>query len=75
MPRKPNPERIDVGTPEAIDAWLAHARPAEHVVTEIFGDEAIQEMLKPKRGKPIFLRPKELDRLPSNRLVLATFVC
>lgn len=59
MPRKPNPELIDEITPEATDAWFAKARLAREVLPGLLGDAAVQEMLKPKRGRPLSTAPKE----------------
>jgi uncharacterized protein (DUF4415 family) len=59
MPRKPNPELIDADAPEATPEWFAKARPASEVLGGLFGQAASTEMLKPKRGRPALLAPKE----------------
>ena len=59
MPRKPNPELIDQTAPEATDDWFVRARPAKDVLPDLLGDAAVQEMLKPKRGRPPSAAPKE----------------
>lgn len=59
MPRKPNPELIDQTAPEATDDWFAKARHASEVLPGLLGDTAVQEMLKPKRGRPLSTAPKE----------------
>lgn len=59
MPRKPNPERIDAETPEATAQWFAQSRPAKEVLAELMGADVAKEMLKPKRGRPASMRPKE----------------
>ena len=53
MPRKPNPELIDDENPEWTDADFARARPAAEVLREQFGAEAVAQLLKPKRGRPL----------------------
>jgi uncharacterized protein (DUF4415 family) len=58
MPSKPRPELIDEETPEATDEWFQNARPASEVLPELFGNTIAQEMLKPKRGRPISASPK-----------------
>jgi uncharacterized protein (DUF4415 family) len=59
MPRKPNPELIDADTPEATPEWFNKARPAADVLGGLFGHAASAGMLKPKRGRPTLLAPKE----------------
>lgn len=59
MPRKPNPELIDSDNPEATPEWFAQAKPAADVLSGMFGNAASAEMLKPKRGRPTLLAPKE----------------
>lgn len=59
MPRKTNPELIDLDAPEADAEWFAKARPAEELLPGLVGAAAAQEMLKPKRGRPPSAAPKE----------------
>jgi len=59
MPRKPNPELIDLEAPEATEVWFAKARPAKEILANIVGQDAAQDMLKPKRGRPTLASPKE----------------
>ncbi len=59
MPRKPNPELIDDDAPEATDEWFATARPGSEVLPGLMGEQAAQEMLKPRRGRPPSDAPKE----------------
>jgi uncharacterized protein (DUF4415 family) len=58
MKRKPDPERLDADAPEATEEWFAKARPAKSVLPELMGEDVAEEMLKPKRGRPVTLQPK-----------------
>lgn len=73
MPRKPNPERVDVDAPEATDEWFAKARPAAEVLSEMVGADVAKEMLKPKRGRPSSARPKEHVNIRLDADVLGAF--
>lgn len=57
--RKPNPERLDDDAPEAGASWFKQARPAKDVLKGIVGATAAAELLKPKRGRPPLVEPKE----------------
>ena len=57
--RKPNPELLDDDAPEAAAAWFKQARPAKDVLKDIVGATAAAELLKPKRGRPRLVEPKE----------------
>ena len=59
MSRKPNPELLDTVASEATPEWFAKARRASEVLTGLFGQSAVQEMIKPKRGRPTLATPKE----------------
>ena len=71
--RKPNPEFIDADTPEATDAWFQKARPATDVLPELFGKSAAQELLVPKRGRPLSANPKEHVNIRLDADVLTAF--
>lgn len=73
MPRKANPELIDEDAPEAKDEWFEKARPASDVLPELFGKGAAQELLKPKRGRPISASPKEHVNIRLDADVLTAF--
>ena len=73
MPRKPNPELIDDDAPEATDAWFVAARPASSVLPKLFGPDAANEMLKPKRGRPFSTNPKEHVNIRLDADILQTF--
>lgn len=59
MPRTPNPERTDDDAPEATAEWFAKARPASEMLVDLLGNDAAQQMLKPKRGRPVLAHPKD----------------
>lgn len=59
MAGKPDPELIGEDAPEATDAWFHEARAAEQVLPELVGDDAAQELLRPRRGRPRSTNPKE----------------
>ena len=59
MPRKPDPEQIDDDAPEATSEWFATARPARDVLPALVGQQAAQELLEPRRGRPTSENPKE----------------
>ena len=73
MPRKLNPELIDENAPEATDEWFRKARPASEVLPGLFGNSAAQELLKPKRGRPFSLTPKEQVNIRLDPDVLDAF--
>ena len=73
MPRKPNPEHIDSDAPEASAEWFAKARLAKDVLPEPMGPDAAAEMLKPKRGHPPALRPKEHVNIRLDADILEAF--
>lgn len=58
MPRKPNPEQLDLDAPDATDEWFAKARPASEVLGDLLGASVAKEMLQPKRGRPALDKPK-----------------
>ena len=55
MPRKPNPERVDHVNPELTQEWLAKALPASALMPGLFGEQASEEMVKPKERVSIRL--------------------
>lgn len=57
--RKSKPELLDDDAPEAGAAWFKQARPAKDVLKDIVGASAAAELLKPKRGRPPLVEPKE----------------
>ena len=73
MPRKLNPELIDEDAPEATDEWFQKARPASEVLPELFDKDAAKELLKPKRGRPFSVSPKEHVNIRLDADVLSAF--
>lgn len=73
MPRKPNPELIDQEIPEATDEWFAKARPANELLASLLGDAAAKQMLKPKRGRPPSMTPKEHVNIRLDADIVQTF--
>lgn len=59
MPRKPNPERLDEESPELTAEWFANAKPASEVLPNLVGADRAKELLKPRRGRPPLVAPKE----------------
>lgn len=51
MKRKANPELIDMENPEWTEEDFQHARPAPHVLPQIFEPQVAADMLK-RRGRP-----------------------
>jgi uncharacterized protein (DUF4415 family) len=49
----------DEAAPEATEEWFQQARPASDVLPGLLGKSAAQELLKPKRGRPVSAKPKE----------------
>ena len=73
MSRKPNPELIDAAAPEATDKWFAKARPAAEVLPKLFGKDAANELLRPKRGRPFSASPKEHVNIRLDADIVRTF--
>ena len=73
MPRKPNPELIDDDMPEATDEWFKKTRPAKDVLPGLVGKSVAQELLKPKRGRPLSANPKEHVNIRLDADVLSAF--
>lgn len=73
MPRKPSSELIDEDAPEATDEWFQKARPAGDVLPELFSQGAAQELLKPKRGRPVSSNPKEHVNIRLDADILSAF--
>lgn len=73
MARKPDPELIDDDAPEATDEWFQKAQPASDVLPGLFGKDAAQELLKPKRGRPFAANPKEHVNIRLEADVLSAF--
>jgi uncharacterized protein (DUF4415 family) len=71
--RKPNPELIDDDAPEATEEWFQRARPASDVLPELVGKSAAQELMKPKRGRPVASNPKEHVNIRLDADVLSAF--
>ena len=59
MSGRPDRELIDEDTPEATDEWFDEARAAKDVLPDLVGIDAAQELLRPKRGRPRSINPKE----------------
>jgi len=59
MPHEPNPELLDTDTSEATQEGFVKARPASDVMPGLFGQFAVQEILKPRCGRPALAAPKE----------------
>ena len=72
MPKRPDPELIDVENPEWTDVDCASARPAAQVLPELLGDEAAKALLKP-RGRPRAAVVKERVTIRFDADVLAVF--
>ncbi len=66
-----NPGRFKA--PEATEAWFAKARPAKDVLKELVGPEAAEEMLRPKRGRPVSARPKQHVNIRLDADILEAF--
>ena len=75
MPRKPDPELIDQTDPEATDAWFARARHARGVLPDLMGDAADQELLKPRRGRPPSMAPKQHVNIRLDADIVQSFRC
>lgn len=73
MPRKPNPELIDEEAPEATAAWFKRAKPATEVLPGLVGKRAAQELLKPQRGRPTLVNPKEHVNIRLDADVVSAF--
>lgn len=73
MPRKLNAELIDEMAPEATDEWFQKARPASEVLPGLLGTKAARELLKPKRGRPFAVSPKEHVNIRLDADVLDAF--
>jgi uncharacterized protein (DUF4415 family) len=73
MPRKVKAELIDADAPEATEEWFQKARPASDVLPELFGKDAAQALLKPKRGRPFSANPKEHVNIRLDADVLSAF--
>lgn len=73
MPRKPSPERPDEDTPELTPEWFVKAKPASEVLPGLVGADRASELLKPKRGRPPLLAPKEHVNIRLDADILQAF--
>lgn len=73
MPHKPDPELIDIESPEATAEWFEKARPAKGMLPALVGANAAEELLKPRRGRPISTNPKEHVNIRLDADVLSAF--
>jgi uncharacterized protein (DUF4415 family) len=73
MKRKPNPELVDVQSPELTAEWFARAKPAAEVLPGLLGKAAAAEMLKPRRGRPTLAAPKQHVNIRLDPDVLEAF--
>ena len=73
MPRKPHPEMIDKESPELDDGWFKKAQPASKVLPKLVGKAKAAELLKPKRGRPALITPKEHINIRLDADVLDAF--
>ena len=73
MPHKLNPELIDDDAPEAREEWFKQARPAKDILPGLLGAGPAQELLKPKRGRPMSTNPKEHVNIRLDTDVLSAF--
>ena len=71
--RTANPEKADKENPAWGDAQFAKAERAADVLGELFGKEQAADMLKPKRGRPVADKRKELVSVRYDPEVLAAF--
>jgi uncharacterized protein (DUF4415 family) len=72
MSKKPNPERVDDENPEWTALDFGKARPASEVLPQIFGEQAVKEMLRP-RGRPRVQFPKERINIRLSHEVIEHF--
>ena len=68
-----DPEPMDDDAPEATDEWFVKARPAKDVLADLVGADAAGEMLKPRRGRPTSIRPKEHVNIRLDADILEAF--
>ncbi|MDN3521527.1 BrnA antitoxin family protein [Halomonas ramblicola] len=73
MSKRRDPEMIDDDTPEWTDEDFERARPASEVLPELFGHEAADDMLKPRRGRPKAEHPKEHITIRLDQEVVEAF--
>ena len=59
MRRTAKPEQVDEDSPELTEQWFAKAKPASKVLPRLVGKDNAAELLKPKRGRPPLVSPKE----------------
>lgn len=71
--RKPDPTLIDEDNPEWTEEDFAKAKPASEVLPKLFGAKAAEEMLRPKRGRPLSDHPKAHVNLRLDPDVVAAF--
>lgn len=73
MSSKPDPERIDEENPEWTDEIFRRARPARQVLVELFPQNVVAEMLRPKRGRPPRENPKQSITIRLSPEVITSF--
>ncbi len=73
MPRKPNPQKIDVDSPALTKEWFTKATPAKNVLPKLFAKKTATQLLAPKRGRPPSLTTKEHINIRIDADVLNAF--
>ena len=71
--RKPDPTLVDDENPEWTDDDFAKAKPASEVLPKLFGAAMAEEMLRPKRGRPLSAHPKAHVNLRLDTEVVTAF--
>jgi uncharacterized protein (DUF4415 family) len=73
MPRKPNPQKTDLDSPELTKDWFAKAKPANNLLPKLFAKKTAIQLLTPKRGRPPSLTTKEHINIRIDADVLIAF--
>ena len=70
---KPDPTLVDDENPEWTAEDFARAKPAAELLPRIFGTAVAEEMLRPKRGRPMSDSPKAHVNIRLDADVVAVF--
>jgi uncharacterized protein (DUF4415 family) len=73
MPRKPNPQKTDLDSPELTKDWFAKAKSANNLLPKLFAKKTATQLLTPKRGRPPSLITKEHINIRIDADVLIAF--
>jgi uncharacterized protein (DUF4415 family) len=73
MPRKPNPQKTDLDSPELTKDWFAKAKPTNNILPKLFAKKMATQLLAPKRGRPPLLTTKEHINIRIDADVLSAF--